>query len=109
LKIHHRGTEDTEEGDFSLAGRRRPGKRASASGESSSFLRASLGVPPFGRVPGLPDRRLPIGQKNSSLCALRVSVVSKNAGPHPSKTGIRKREEILVSTVTGPTLDQDRF
>jgi hypothetical protein len=23
------------------------------------FLRASLGVPPFGRVPGLPDRRLP--------------------------------------------------
>ncbi|MGB6377446.1 MAG: hypothetical protein WBG24_12060, partial [Syntrophobacteria bacterium] len=28
-----------------------------------SFLRASLGVPPFWRVPGLPDRRLPIGQK----------------------------------------------
>jgi hypothetical protein len=35
LKIHHRGTEDTEDVVFSLAGRRRPGKRASASGESS--------------------------------------------------------------------------
>jgi hypothetical protein len=31
-----------------------------------SFFRASLGVPPFGRVPGLPDRRLPIGQKKVS-------------------------------------------
>ena len=38
-----------------------------------SFLRASLGVPP-----GLPDRRLPIGQKKSLLCALCASVVNQN-------------------------------
>jgi hypothetical protein len=35
VKIYHRGTEYTEGVVFSLAGRRRPGKRASASGESS--------------------------------------------------------------------------
>jgi hypothetical protein len=77
--MNHRDTEDTERVVFSLAGRRRPGKRASAFGGSSfsrtpnvsrsklilknlpeglcSFLRASLGVPPFGWVPGLPDQR----------------------------------------------------
>ena len=86
---------------FSLAGRRRPGKRASAFGGSSfsrtpnvsrsklilknlpeglcSFLRALLGVPPFGRVPSLSDRRLPIGQKIKFPCALRASVVSNKS------------------------------
>ena len=50
------------------------------------FLRASLGVPPFGRVPGFPDRRLPAiasrsgeaggspdQQKETSLRVPRVS------------------------------------
>ncbi len=85
MKIHHRGTENTEKGDFSLAGRRRPGKRASASGESSlawlqpltSSHRVTRSCPQGCDL--LPDRCLPIVQKFSSLCALRVSVVSKFA------------------------------
>jgi hypothetical protein len=35
MKIHHRGTEYTEDVVFPLAGRRRPGKRAFACDESS--------------------------------------------------------------------------
>jgi len=69
LKIYHRGTEHTEDVVFSLAGRRRPGKRASASGASSSAWLQPL--PSSHRVSRscpqgcdlLPDRRLPIGQK----------------------------------------------
>jgi hypothetical protein len=85
-----------------MAGWRRPGKKAIACGEGlfppdwtsyqvqslsytarsvagalSSFLRASLGVPPFGRVSGLPDRRLPIGQKKFTLCSLCLCGTTK--------------------------------
>jgi len=59
-----------------------PGKRASAFGESSlaclqplTFRHRVTRSCPKG-CDLLPDRRLPIGQENS-LCALRVSVVSK--------------------------------
>jgi hypothetical protein len=40
--IHHGDTEDTEEMNFSLAGRRRPGKRASAFGGSSFSSRPTI-------------------------------------------------------------------
>ena len=83
LDVHHRGTEDTEEGVFSLAGRRQPGKRASAFGENSltwfkplTASHQSVRSCPQG-CDLLSDRRLPIGQKYSCLCALRVSVVAK--------------------------------
>ena len=54
-----------------------PANQTNLTVELLTFLRASLGVPPFGRVPGLPDRRLPIGQKEYSLCVLCASVVNE--------------------------------
>jgi hypothetical protein len=82
-RFNHGDTEDTEEMDFSLAGRRRPGKSASAFGASLSWKNpAGLHRLPQRNCPKgcvlLPDRRLPIGQKKSLLCALCASVVNQN-------------------------------
>ena len=61
---------------FSLAGRSRPGKKAIACGERLSISEpiAVLGPTLKPDCPEgcglLPDRRLPIGQKENLLCAL---------------------------------------
>ena len=75
--MNHGDTEDTEEVDFSLAGRLRPGKRASASGGSSYsstptiVMRSSVlknlpeGLSSFARSPS-PDR----AKIKFTLCSL---------------------------------------
>jgi hypothetical protein len=52
------------------------------------FLRASLGVPPFGRVPGLSERRLPFGQ-NQNLSVFSVPLWLER------KVGIAHRSNYL--------------
>jgi hypothetical protein len=61
------------------------------------FLRASLGVPPFGRVPGLPDRRLP-----GTAPAMRARRGGRVALAQPRRAGLPAREKPTSSVASVP-------
>jgi len=67
--LHRRGTENTENVVFSFAGRRRQRKSIIPIGQTTLLFPQGQAI--------FAHRRLPMGKKDKTLCALCVSVVNK--------------------------------